>query len=77
VPIVHVNNFSYGLLNPVLGYLMSCLGAFIGLRCVTRARAYQGLHRALWRQGRDSGPRAGSGSPIAAGSPAASFSTAK
>ena len=48
VPIVHVDNFSYGLLNPVLGYLMSCLGAFIGLRCVTRARAYQGLHRALW-----------------------------
>jgi hypothetical protein len=43
VPIVHVDNFSYGLLNPVLGYLMSCLGAFIGLRCVTRARAYQGL----------------------------------
>jgi hypothetical protein len=30
VPIVHVDNFSYGLLNPVLGYLMSCLGAFIG-----------------------------------------------
>jgi hypothetical protein len=27
VPIVHVDNFSYGLLNPVLGYLMSCLGA--------------------------------------------------
>jgi NO-binding membrane sensor protein with MHYT domain len=27
---------------------MSCLGAFIGLRCVIRARAYQGLHRALW-----------------------------
>ncbi|MGO9781494.1 MAG: MHYT domain-containing protein [Streptosporangiaceae bacterium] len=48
MPIVHVHNFSYGLLNPVLGYLMSCLGAFIGLRCVTRSRAYQGLHRSLW-----------------------------
>ena len=48
VPVVHVHNFSYGLLNPVLGYLMSCLGAFIGLRCVTRARAYAGARRALW-----------------------------
>jgi NO-binding membrane sensor protein with MHYT domain len=48
VPIVHVQNFSYGLLNPVLGYLMSCLGAFIGLRCLTRARAYAGRGRALW-----------------------------
>ena len=42
VPIVHVDNFSYGLLNPVLGYLMSCVGAFIGLRCVTRARGLPG-----------------------------------
>jgi NO-binding membrane sensor protein with MHYT domain len=43
-----VHNFSYGLLNPVLGYAMSCLGAFLGLRCVTRARAYNGLGRARW-----------------------------
>ena len=48
MPIVHVQNFSYGLLNPVLGYLLSCLGAFIGLRCLTRARAYTGRGRALW-----------------------------
>jgi NO-binding membrane sensor protein with MHYT domain len=48
VPIVHVHNFSYGLVNPVLGYLMSCLGAFIGLRCATRARAHAGVQRALW-----------------------------
>jgi NO-binding membrane sensor protein with MHYT domain len=48
VPTVHVHNFSYGLLNPVLGYLMSCLGAFIGLRCATRARAHAGTQRALW-----------------------------
>src|SRR6201994_2602963 len=27
---------------------MSCLGAFIGLRCLTRARAYTGRGRALW-----------------------------
>jgi NO-binding membrane sensor protein with MHYT domain len=48
VPLVHVQNFSYGLVNPVLGFLMSCLGAFIGLRCLTRARAYSGRVRALW-----------------------------
>jgi hypothetical protein len=42
------NNFSYGLLTPVLGYLMSCLGAFIGLRCATRAYAYTGATRARW-----------------------------
>ena len=48
MPAVHVENFTYGLLNPVLGYLMSCLGAFIGLRCLTRARVYSGGHRALW-----------------------------
>ena len=48
MPAVHVENFTYGLLNPVLGYLMSCLGAFIGLRCLTRARVYSGRTRALW-----------------------------
>jgi NO-binding membrane sensor protein with MHYT domain len=46
--LVTVHNFSYGLLNPVLGYLVSCLGAFLGLRCVTRARAYSGKRRARW-----------------------------
>jgi NO-binding membrane sensor protein with MHYT domain len=45
---VAVHNFSYGLVNPVLGYAMSCLGAFLGLRCVTRARAYSGAARARW-----------------------------
>jgi NO-binding membrane sensor protein with MHYT domain len=45
---VTVHNFSYGLVNPVLGYAMSCLGAFLGLRCVTRARAYSGAARARW-----------------------------
>ena len=45
---VTVHNFSYGLLNPVLGYAISCLGAFLGLRCVTRARAYTGRARARW-----------------------------
>jgi NO-binding membrane sensor protein with MHYT domain len=45
---VTVHNFSYGLVNPLLGYVMSCLGAFLGLRCVTRARAYTGAARARW-----------------------------
>jgi NO-binding membrane sensor protein with MHYT domain len=45
---VHVDNFSYGALNPVLAYVMSCMGCFIGLRCTTRARASQGMARAGW-----------------------------
>ena len=45
---IHVNNFSYGALNPVLAYLMSCVGCFLGLRCTTRARAYRGAARARW-----------------------------
>ena len=38
---VTVHNFSNGLLNPALGYAVSCLGAFIGLSCMTRARYYR------------------------------------
>ena len=45
---IHVNNFSNGALNPVLAYLMSCMGCFLGLRCTTRARAYRGAARARW-----------------------------
>ena len=43
---VTVHNFSNGLLNPALGYAISCVGAFLGLRCVTLARAYDGFARA-------------------------------
>lgn len=43
-----VHNFSYGLLTPVLAYLMSCLGCFLGLRCTTRARAFTGAARVRW-----------------------------
>jgi NO-binding membrane sensor protein with MHYT domain len=43
-----VHNFSYGLLTPVLAYAMSCLGAFLGLRCATRARAQVGRARLSW-----------------------------
>jgi NO-binding membrane sensor protein with MHYT domain len=46
--VVTVHNFSYGLLNPALGYAMSCLGSFLGLRCVILARAYEGWARARW-----------------------------
>jgi NO-binding membrane sensor protein with MHYT domain len=46
--VVTVHNFSYGLLNPLLGYAVSCLGAFLGLRCITRARAYSGVDRVRW-----------------------------
>jgi NO-binding membrane sensor protein with MHYT domain len=45
---VHINNFSYGALNPVLAYVASCIGCFLGLRCTTRARASQGRTRASW-----------------------------
>ena len=45
---VTVHNFSNGLLNPALAYAVSCLGGFLGLRCVTRARAYGGSARATW-----------------------------
>jgi NO-binding membrane sensor protein with MHYT domain len=46
--VVTVHNFSDGLVNPVLGYAVSCLGAFLGLRCVTRASYHQGRARAYW-----------------------------
>ena len=45
---VTINNFSHGLVNPVLGYVVSCLGAFLGLRCVTRSSYFQGRARARW-----------------------------
>ena len=45
---VTVHNFSYGLLNPALAYIVSCLGAFLGLRCVTRSWFYSGAQRAPW-----------------------------
>ena len=46
--LVQVHNFSYGLLNPVLAYLISCLGCFLGLQCTARARAMEGAARARW-----------------------------
>ncbi len=45
---IHFHNFAYGALNPVLAYLVSCVGCFAGLRCTTRARAISGAGRARW-----------------------------
>jgi NO-binding membrane sensor protein with MHYT domain len=46
--VVSADNFTYGLLNPALAYAMSCVGGYLGLRCVTLARAYTGMARARW-----------------------------
>ena len=46
--VVSIHNFTFGVLNPALGYAMSCLGAFLGLRCVALSRYYSGLTRARW-----------------------------
>ena len=45
---IHVNNFANGALNPAFSYVVSCVGCLLGLRCTTRARAYQGAARARW-----------------------------
>jgi len=42
------NDLTFGLVTPVLAYLMSCVGGFIGLRCTTRAYAYRGAARIRW-----------------------------
>src|SRR5215472_7520352 len=46
--VVQVHNFAYGLLNPGLAYLTSCLGCFLGLQCTARARAMRGAQRIRW-----------------------------
>jgi NO-binding membrane sensor protein with MHYT domain len=46
--VLATNNFTFGLLTPVLAYLMSCVGGFIGLRLTTRAFAYDGAARVRW-----------------------------
>jgi NO-binding membrane sensor protein with MHYT domain len=46
--VLTVHNFTYGLLTPGLAYVMSCMGAFLGLRCTTRARPFDGALRARW-----------------------------
>ena len=46
--LMRVTDFSYGPLTPSLGFAMSFIGAFLGLRCTSRARAYSGWARARW-----------------------------
>src|SRR5690349_23244040 len=41
-------NFTYGPVTPAVAYLLSCLGAFAGLRCASRAMACTGASRARW-----------------------------
>ncbi|MFD3453598.1 MHYT domain-containing protein [Streptomyces sp. NPDC058691] len=43
-----VDGFSYGWATPVAGYLMACLGAGLGLRCITRALAMDPARRVGW-----------------------------
>ncbi|TDC70660.1 hypothetical protein E1200_04745 [Actinomadura sp. GC306] len=43
-----VHHFSYGLLTPVIAYLMSVVGSLLGLLCTARARAATGRSRASW-----------------------------
>src|SRR3984957_4534981 len=45
---IHVNNFTNGALNPLLAYVLSAMGCFLGLRGPPRARPYQGAARARW-----------------------------
>ncbi|MGW0914990.1 MHYT domain-containing protein [Streptomyces sp. NPDC002784] len=42
-----VDGFSYGLVTPLVAYLMACLGGALGLRCTTRAM----LLTRSWRPG--------------------------
>jgi NO-binding membrane sensor protein with MHYT domain len=46
--VLQTHSFTYGPLIPALGYVASCLGIFLGLRCITRARACRGGPRTRW-----------------------------
>ncbi|WP_282702014.1 MHYT domain-containing protein [Streptomyces sp. CC219B] len=43
-----VDGFSYGLVTPLVAYLMACLGGALGLRCTARARGVVGPWRPGW-----------------------------
>lgn len=43
-----LHHFSYGLLTPVVSYLMACTGAAVGLRCTVRALGASGSTRRNW-----------------------------
>jgi NO-binding membrane sensor protein with MHYT domain len=46
--VLHLHDFTYGLLTPGLSYVVAGIGALLGLRAVTRARACQGASRGRW-----------------------------
>jgi NO-binding membrane sensor protein with MHYT domain len=46
--VLQLHFFTDGPLVPVLSYVVSCLGLFLGLRCATRARACGGVARTRW-----------------------------
>ncbi|MFE9921422.1 MHYT domain-containing protein [Streptomyces sp. NPDC005774] len=43
-----VDGFSYGLVTPVVAFLMACLGGALGLRCATRPLVVAGSWRPGW-----------------------------
>ncbi|MFB9738224.1 MHYT domain-containing protein [Streptomyces sp. NPDC057386] len=43
-----VDGFTYGLVTPLVAYLMACLGSALGLRCTTRVRRVAGSWRPGW-----------------------------
>ncbi|MEV5728820.1 MHYT domain-containing protein [Streptomyces pharetrae] len=43
-----VDGFSYGLVTPLVAYLMACLGGALGLRCTTRSMLVAGSWRPGW-----------------------------
>jgi NO-binding membrane sensor protein with MHYT domain len=46
--VLHVRSFTDGPLIPLLSYVASFVGVFLGLRCATRARACHGASRGRW-----------------------------
>ncbi|PZG11309.1 hypothetical protein C1J01_35025 [Nonomuraea aridisoli] len=46
-----MNHFTYGLLTPVLAYVMSCIGSMLGLRLTAQAHASRGGARVRWLLG--------------------------
>jgi NO-binding membrane sensor protein with MHYT domain len=46
--VLQLHGFTDGPLIPVLGYVVSCAGLFLGLRCATRARACVGPTQTRW-----------------------------
>ncbi|WP_067176180.1 MHYT domain-containing protein [Microtetraspora niveoalba] len=47
----HINHFSYGLLTPLLAYVMSSIGSMLGLMLTARARFVAGGERVRWLVG--------------------------